>query len=179
MNRVRRILVVCYSRTGTTAEFAGRLAGELDADYERLQEYVPHRRSGIVGFLRSIFDVVYRRPAHLHPTTHQCADYDLIVVGTPVWAARASAPVATWLSQYGAELRAVAFFCTMDRRGDEETFLQMRSLAHRAPLATCAVSRRDLRGDASFAKLSRFVREIHDGLDAQEPQTPASLGATG
>ena len=38
MNAPARILVAFYSRSETTAEFAGRLAAELEGDYERLRE---------------------------------------------------------------------------------------------------------------------------------------------
>ncbi|WP_430232588.1 hypothetical protein [Paraburkholderia tropica] len=46
MNTPTRILVVFYSRSETTAELGGRLAAELEGDYERLHEVEFRRRAG-------------------------------------------------------------------------------------------------------------------------------------
>ncbi|WP_052406005.1 flavodoxin family protein [Paraburkholderia heleia] len=173
MNAPSRILVVFYSRSETTAELAGRLAAELEGDYERLREVELRRRAGPLGFLLSILDVVRRRPAHLLPMTHAPADYDVVLIGTPVWAARASAPVATWLSLHWDQMRTVAFFCTMGARGSEDAFEQMTQLARRAPIATCAVSAQDMRTDAVVEKVSRFVQAIKEALAARERETAA------
>ena len=173
MNTSSRILVVFYSRSETTAEFAGRLAAELEGDYERLQEVEFRRRVGPLGFLLSILDVVRKRPAHLQPMTHTLADYDVVLVGTPVWAARASTPVATWLSKHWRQLHTVAFFCTMGGRGSEDTFAQMERLVQSAPLATCAISARDMQTDVAVEKVSRFVLAIKDALAAREHEAAA------
>ncbi|WP_143037172.1 hypothetical protein [Paraburkholderia tuberum] len=61
--------MVCYSRSKTTAELAGRLASELEGDHERMHEVEVRRRAGPLGFLRSILDVVRKRPAHLQAMT--------------------------------------------------------------------------------------------------------------
>jgi flavodoxin len=173
MNAPSRILVVFYSRSDTTAEFAGRLAAELDGDYERLQEVDFPRRTGPFGFLCSILDVVRKRPSHLRPMTHELSNYDVVLIGTPVWAGRASTPVATWLAQHWHEVRTTAFFCTMGGRGSEDTFAQMQQLAHCAPIATCAISARDMQGDAAVEKVARFVLAIKDALCARERETVA------
>jgi len=166
MSAPSRILVVFYSRSETTAEFAGRLATELGGDHERLKEVDFLRRAGPFGFLRSIVDVVRKRPAHLQPMTHPLADYDVVLIGTPVWAGRASTPVSTWLAQHWHEVRTTAFFCTMGARGSEDTFAQMKRLARRAPIATCAISARDMQRDVAVEKVARFVLAIKDALAA-------------
>lgn len=173
MDAPSRILVVFYSRSDTTAELAGRLAGELDADYERLREVEYHRRAGPIGYLRSILDVVRKRPSHLQPTRHAPSGYDLVLIGTPVWAGRASAPVSTWIAQHWHEVRTTAFFCTMGGSGSEKAFEQMKLLVRRAPIATCAISARDIQGDAAVEKVARFVLAVKDALAARERDAAA------
>ena len=46
------------------------------------------------------------------PPKHDLSEYALVVVGTPIWAARLSSPVRTYLSQQRESLERVAFFCT-------------------------------------------------------------------
>lgn len=174
MNVPLRILVVFYSRSETTAKFAVWLAAELGADHERLHEIDASRRAGAFGFLRSIVDAMRKRPSRLQPTTHTLPDYDVVVIGTPVWAGRASAPVSTWLSRYGRELPpTVFFFCTMGASGSEKTFAQLQMLTRHAPIATCAISGRDLQAKVEFAKLARFALSIKNWLAAHASQTLA------
>ncbi|KUY85424.1 flavodoxin [Burkholderia territorii] len=168
MDTSRRMLVVFYSRSETTAAIARRLATELDADCERLQEVDDRRRAGAVGFLRSLADVIRDRAADLRPTACSPSAYDVVVIGTPVWAGRASTPVSSWLARHGSELRATAFFCTMGQRGDLTAFGQMQALARQAPIATCAISGRDIGRGLAAGKLARFARSIARRLADRE-----------
>ncbi|KVA46581.1 flavodoxin family protein [Burkholderia cepacia] len=168
MDTSRRLLVVFYSRSETTAAIARRLATELDADCERLQEADDRRRTGAVGFLRSLADVIRDRAADLRPTACSPSAYDVVVIGTPVWAGRASTPVSTWLARYGSKLRATAFFCTMGLRGDLTAFGQLQALARQRPIATCAISGRDIARGLAARKLARFARSIARRLAARE-----------
>jgi len=63
-------------------------------------------------------------------------------------------------------VRTTAFFCTMGARGSEDTFAQMKLLAQRAPIATCAISARDMQSDVAGEKVARFVLAIKDALAA-------------
>ncbi|ALP66051.1 flavodoxin family protein [Paraburkholderia caribensis] len=176
MQAKHRTLIICYSRSETTAEFAGRLADELDADLERVYEESTRSRRGITGFVRSILDTLFGRPAHLQPMKHRPVQYDLVVVGTPVWAGRASTPITTWLAAHHHELHHVAFFCTMGGRGSDRAFAQMQALAQRAPIATCAVSARDVESGDAREKLARFAVTIHDCLAGQAAQAATGAG---
>lgn len=160
MDVSRRILVVFYSRSGTTAALARQLAAELNADCEPLHDADSRRRLGAIGFLRSLSDVINKRAADLRPTTCWPSVYNVVVLGTPVWAGRASTPVSTWLARHGPELRATAFFCTMGLRGDLTAFEQMQVLAGRKPIATCSISGREIRDGMARRKLARFARSI-------------------
>ena len=160
MDVSRRMLVVFYSRSETTAAVARRLADALDADCARLQEADDRRRAGAVGFLRCLADVIGNRAANLRPTARSPSAYDVVVLGTPVWAGRASTPVSTWLARHAHELRATAFFCTMGARGELTAFGQMRALARQQPIATCAISGRDIGRGLAAGKLARFARSI-------------------
>ncbi|NRF82594.1 flavodoxin [Burkholderia gladioli] len=160
----RRTLVLFYSRSETTAGVARQLADLLGADCERLVEVDGRRRAGALGYLRSLVDALRGRAAELRPTACSVSAYDLVVIGTPVWAGRASTPVAAWLARHGTEPRATALFCTMGARGDCAVFAQMQALMRQRPLATCAICARELRQGTAHQKLSHFGRAISDRL---------------
>lgn len=79
-----KVLVVYYSRSGNNHKIAGELAQALGADIERLKEKT--NRSGSVGYMKAGRDSMRKRPAELEPVSNDPANYDVVVLGGPVWA---------------------------------------------------------------------------------------------
>lgn len=77
------VLVVYYSRSGATAHAATALATRLGADLEEIVERSD--RSGQLGFVGSIIDVLRERPAKINAVKHDPSSYELVVIATPVW----------------------------------------------------------------------------------------------
>ena len=88
---MRRILVVCYSRSGTTLELAQSIAERCGADVELIKDKVP--RDGVVGYLRSAFEALFHRTPWIQPPRRAVGDYALVIIGTPVWAGNMASPV--------------------------------------------------------------------------------------
>ena len=120
------ILCVYYSRTGHTEKLMGEIAAELDCEIVKLEDGV--KRGGFLGWFISGLQAVSRKvpPVKKPDTKMKLKNYDLVIIGSPVWAGRCSAPVRSFLLQYGEELREVAYLIT---RGSgvryEEVFEQM------------------------------------------------------
>lgn len=135
-----RVLVVCFSRTGRTRTVAELLARELGASLETLDDPTP--RAGRLGYLRCSRDALLRRAPSLAPLAHDLAQFDLVLIGTPVWNASPSAPVRAFLLRERARLPHVAFFLSHGGFGARRVFATMRALAGQAPLATLAIRAR-------------------------------------
>lgn len=166
-----RILVVCYSRTGHTRQVAGELARVLGADLEEIVDPTP--RSGLRGYLRSGREAYFRRRPPIAPPVHKAADYDLVVVGTPIWNASLSAPVRSYLERERNEFRSVAFFCTCGGMGMDRVFRQMKDAAGRAPVAQLVV-RESVLGQPALSQLvNRFATEVRSAM----PVVPAAKTA--
>ncbi|HUL75537.1 MAG TPA: flavodoxin [Vicinamibacterales bacterium] len=153
-----RILVVYFSRTGHTRLVAAQVASALGADLEELVD--PTNRTGILGYLRSGREAFFRRLAPIAPIAHDAADYDLVVVGTPIWNFSLSAPVRTYLQRYAGGMRAVAFFCTCGGGGMDRVFGQMAELTLRPPVARLVVREAELSTPRMSNEIERFVAEI-------------------
>lgn len=120
------ILCVYYSRTGATEKLMREIASELKCEIVKLDDGV--NRSGLGGWLRSGMQAMARRVPEVKPikTAFPLDVYDLVIIGSPVWAGRCSAPVRSFLMQHGEELRRTAYVIT--RGSDvryEEVFDQM------------------------------------------------------
>ncbi|WP_232450506.1 flavodoxin family protein [Burkholderia ubonensis] len=119
-----KILVVFYSRTGTTRRAGAALATMLHADVEEIVE--THSRIGPFGFLRSLVEAINRKPAEIAASKRDPSAYDLVVIGTPVWAGSVSSPVRlSRCKSAAAAARRVLLQFRATRRG-----LRARANAH-------------------------------------------------
>lgn len=119
-------LCVYYSRSGNTEKLMREIASELQCELVKLDDGVD--RAGLKGWLTSGMQAMSRRIPPVKPpkTAFPLDLYNLVIIGTPVWAGRCSAPVRSFLMQYGDQLRRTAYVIT--RGSDvryEEVFEQM------------------------------------------------------
>ena len=150
-----KTLIVFYSRTGCTRAVAEKLAPQLGADLEELQEKADRR--GVAGYMLAGRDAMLKRPADLLPTTRRPADYDLVVIGTPVWAFTMCPAVRAWLQREAANLRATAFLCTQGGSGAERTMRDMEALTGRPPIARLVLCDKEIRANTCDARIAAFA----------------------
>jgi flavodoxin len=153
-----RFLVVYYSRTGTTRRVAEALAQKLGADIEEIVDR--KRRGGVLGFIVSGKDAMLRRLTQISEPRRDPASYDLVAIGTPVWAARMSPAVRTYISQFRDRLPAVAFFLTTGRVGIESTFKDMTEACGKEPVARLGLKQKQVRRGAWLDAVQEFASEL-------------------
>ena len=103
-------LVVYYSRTGNARFVAETIAAEVGADIEEVIDL--KKRSGPIGFFIGGSDARRGKKTEISPTTKSPSDYDLVIVGTPVWASRPSPAIVTYLKKNDLSGKKVALFFT-------------------------------------------------------------------
>jgi flavodoxin len=103
-------LVVYYSRTGSARFVAETIAAEVGADIEEVIDL--KKRSGPIGFFIGGSDARRGKETKISPTTKSSSDYDLVFVGTPVWASRPSPAIVTYLKKNDLSGKKVALFFT-------------------------------------------------------------------
>ena len=127
-------LVVVYSRTGYTRTVAQAIAEELGCDLEEIRD--TKDRDGVTGYFGSGKDALLKKEAEIEPPEHDAGDYDLVVMGTPVWAATISSPVRAYLANHLPDGPELGFFLTTGGTGIDRTFRHMREMTGKDPLAT-------------------------------------------
>jgi flavodoxin len=162
-----RTLVVYYSRTGTTKKVASALASALGADLEEIVDLT--NRRGLRGYLRSGFDATLGRLARVEPARNNPRDYDLVVLGTPVWNASVSSPVRTYAVQHSDAMKDVAFFCTCGGPGGEHVVSQLMELCGKRPEGVLILSDAEIARGAD-ARIAEFARTL--GRAPERPQPP-------
>jgi flavodoxin len=121
-----RSLIVFYSRTGNSKFVAKKVASELGADIEEVVDL--KNRRGWIGFIRAGYDATRGKETKIEKTQKSPMEYDLIVVGTPVWNSRLTPAIRTYLKENDLSQKRVALFSTNEGRGSEKTLSMMKSL---------------------------------------------------
>lgn len=153
-----RLLVVLYSRTGTTKRVAEAIAVKLDCDVEEIVD--TKNRCGLLGFVRSGIDATLKRLTVIEKIKKDPAIHDVVIIGTPVWNGTMASAVRTYLSQYKEDLQNMAFFCTQDSSGDN-TFKEMESLCGKKPLALLRLTSKEVEVGEDTGKIEHFIRGIN------------------
>lgn len=156
-----KVLLVYYSRTGTTRLVAEAISATLPCDVEEIVD--TRNRQGILGYLRAGFDAAFRRLTTLKPTRYDPANYDLIIVGTPIWNASLSAPVRTYLTKHRGRLKNVAFFCTYGGTGSRRVFRQMTETCGIKPLDLLDIREAEVKGGEHTRRVHTFVASLTGG----------------
>jgi flavodoxin len=151
-------LVVYYSRTGHTKKVGEELAKALPADVEEIIDTA--NRAGPIGWMMSGRDATGRKLATIKQVKKDPANYDIVVIGTPIWASNMSSPVRTYLTENKAKFKNVAFFCTEGSKGDEKAFAEMEEVAGKKPKATLAITTADLKSGSDADRAKKFAGDI-------------------
>ena len=156
---MKKILIVFYSRTGTTKKVADVLIQKLGSDFEEIS--TPKDRKGLWGYLICGREAMRKIDAQINPTQKDPKNYDMIIIGTPMWAMNFSSPVRAYISQNKENFKEVAFFCT---RGGEKTgkiFKEMEIATGKKPAATLALRTKQVVSGDFGQNISEFIEKIN------------------
>jgi flavodoxin len=124
-----RSLVIYYSRSGNTRFVAERISQEIGADTEEIID--KKKRKGIFGFILSGYDATRGRLTKVAEMKRSLKDYDLIVIGTPMWNKRITPAVRTYLRDNNFSEKRIALFCTSLGSEPERVFRTLKELMPR------------------------------------------------
>jgi flavodoxin len=156
-----RTLIAFHSRTGYTRRVAQALADRLNADLDEIRIVQP--LDGRIGYLMCAIEAMTGLAPALRPARRDPTNYELIVVGTPVWFWSLSSPVRSWLEQHPLRGRRFGFFCTMGGSGASCVFSTMTELAGDTAVATLALTDHQIDAGFDAQQLEGFVRELRAG----------------
>ncbi|MDP2749268.1 MAG: hypothetical protein Q8O89_00365 [Nanoarchaeota archaeon] len=160
-----KALVVYYSRSGVTKKLGSAIADSLVCDEEEIIDL--KNRDGAIGYVLSGRDATLRKLADIRHMSYDVDDYDLIIMGTPIWAFNMCPAVRTFLTNNKDKFngskggsKKLAFFCTMGGSGDEKTFDEMESLSGKTPVAVIALKTKEVISDKFSKQVEDFVSKL-------------------
>lgn len=158
-----RTLVVYYSLSGTTRVVAEAIAKTLSADVEEIG--CASYRRGLGGFLKGCYDSVTNRLPKVAPLRKEPSDYDLVVIGGPLWAGRLATPVRACFKAEAGKLNKVAFFLTHGGSAPAKAFRELKDLVGH-PKATIAIRQIDVANSRFASAVAGFAASLQEAVAA-------------
>ncbi|MBY9007173.1 MAG: flavodoxin [Candidatus Lokiarchaeota archaeon] len=112
-----KILVVYYSLTGNTKLIAETIAESINAKILALKPVKELKAESGRTYIWGGYQAKMKRKPKLKEFDINPLDYELIILGTPVWAWTFSPPIRSFLSKFNLSNKNVALFMSHDGRG--------------------------------------------------------------
>ncbi len=148
-------LIAYYSRTGNTEKVARDLSKMMGAHIERIVDRKD--RTGIFGFLGAGWAAFRKKETRIEEPKKSPTEYDLLIIGTPVWAGYPTPAVRTYINRKREEIEEVAFFCTCSSSGSEKTFQELKRISGTQPSGTLALREKEIGGKGYRKRLKSAV----------------------
>lgn len=116
-------IVLYYSRTRKTAVVAKKLADEISANIIEIEDL--KSRSGALKYINASMDAVREIKTDIKPEMVDLRDYNLIYIGTPVWAGKPAPAIITAIDKYNFQGKDVILFATLGGSGGKKTIKRM------------------------------------------------------
>ncbi|MGB5911130.1 MAG: flavodoxin [Promethearchaeia archaeon] len=107
---IEKILIVYYSLTGNTQFIAETIRDTIKADILELKPVKELSPSSSMKYMRGGYQSTTKKKPKLNEIAKNPLDYDLIFLGTPVWAWNYSPPLRSFLSMFDLSSKKVAIW---------------------------------------------------------------------
>jgi flavodoxin len=106
-----KILVLYYSLDGNTKFIADTISEEINCDILRLNPKKDVPKKGFLKFVWGGKQVVLNQKPELESLNKDFKEYDLIIMGSPVWAGSYAPAFNTFFSEVNIINKKIALFC--------------------------------------------------------------------
>lgn len=123
-----RVKVIFYSLDGNTRLIANQIAKNLNGEIIELKPKKHYAQNGFKKYLWGGTSVLMKEKPDLEPYDNNL-DYDLIVIGTPVWAGTFSPAIRTFLTENDLSGKKVALFACHGGGGADKCFERLKKIS--------------------------------------------------
>ncbi len=153
-----KTLLVYYSRSGNTRMIANAISESIECDIEEIVE--KDKRNGIIGYLKSGYQASRGNISHIDDSKYELSNYDLLIIGTPVWAGKMAVPVRTYLKKNMDKIPLLACFCTCNGSGIEKTIKDMGNYVNTTPLASFGLKSSEIKDGTYKNIIKKFALDV-------------------
>jgi len=151
----KKILVAYYSRTGITKTVSNKIRQLLNCDIEEIID--TKNRKGILGYISAGYSALKGSLTEIIEPKFDPSDYDIIIIGTPVWAGRISNAVRTYISKNAGKIKNIMVFCTQSGEGKNKVCNDIKEYYGREPLAALTITGKQMKDGSYQNELAKFI----------------------
>lgn len=154
--------LIYYSLEGNTQYVAEKITEQLDVDVYKIKPKKEYPTGTFSKFLWGGKSVVMGDTPELEPYDFNPNQYDLIIIGTPIWASSYAPPIKTFLNENTFKDKKIALY-TCSGGGDTKKCLDKfrESLNESEIVSTLAlVNPKSKKADANDEKIVSFCQTL-------------------
>jgi flavodoxin len=155
-----KTLIVYFSLGGHTRQVAEEIARLSGADIDPIVDAAERSLTPTHLAWFAMEAILHRNMTAIKEALRNPADYDLVFIGTPVWAGHITPPVHSYIEQHKGQLKRVALFCTEAGANGEAALDKAAKLLGIEPQATLVVAEPALKSGAYRRMVADFVRKL-------------------
>lgn len=160
-----KILITYYSRTGITKQLAEIIRAELETDHKhdvKVEEIIDLRsRKGPLGYIIGGKDASQRKETQIKDLKNDISKYDVVIIGTPVWAWTMTPAVRTFINKNKDKFKKIALFATQGGSGAKKAFKEIEDIIELRSISKIAVTSKDIKKDKTKSKVKDFVKTLY------------------
>jgi len=119
-------LIIYYSRSGKTKLVSKIIQEEIGGTLVEIKDKT--NRSGVFGCVKGALDAMLGSNTDIEPDYVDLTEYDIIYVGTPVWASKPAPAIMKLLEKCDFNDKNIITFATMGGSGGDTTVKAMNNI---------------------------------------------------
>lgn len=157
-----KTILIYFSLGGNTDYTAKRITAQTGAELLRLETIKNYPKAKAIRMFWCGRSAVFGEKPRLKPYKFSSADYDLVILGSPVWAGRYTPPMHTFLNANDLSGCTVAYFSCHAGDYPEKFYESMRTTLKNCPIAAEAdfIDPNTRHCDETDAQIDAFCRKI-------------------
>ena len=152
--------IVYYSMHGNVRYVAEKVAKELGADLIELKPVKAYPDKGAMQFIWGGSAVTFKKKPDLEPYSFNASDYDLVIIGTPVWAGKPCTAINQYLSDLKTPEKIIGAFAFAGGSADKCLSILREKLPSIRHTVSLADRNSKKLAPENESKLSAFIEEL-------------------
>jgi flavodoxin len=163
-----KTVIVYYSLQGNIRYVAEKVSKETGADLIELVPVKAYPDKGMIKFIWGGSAVTFKKKPELEPYKFDAADYDLVILATPVWASSFTPPMRTFLEENDLTGKKIAVMVTCAGGDTSKCISALKEASKAEGLAAemSLIDPKDRPSEENEKKIAEFaakIRKLGDG----------------
>lgn len=154
--------IIYYSLQGNVRYVCEKVSKEIGADLIELVPVKAYPDKGMVKFLWGGSAVTFKKKPDLEPYKFNAADYELVILATPVWASSFTPPLRTFFEDNDLTGKKIAVIATSAGGNSAKCFAALKEASKADSLVAelSLIDPKDHPSEENEKKICEFIEKI-------------------